>query len=76
MTFAAKVAALRSFMGVPDDAPLPAAIEMINLAKLLQRRGGCGGLTEHAIYMHICWLCLALGLGSAPKKNTEGLYGS
>ena len=30
-SFAAKVAALRSFMGVPD-APLLAAIEMINLA--------------------------------------------
>ena len=32
MSFAAKVAALRSFMGVPDDAPLPAAVEMMNLA--------------------------------------------
>ena len=26
MSFAAKVAALHSFMGVPDDAPLPVAI--------------------------------------------------
>ena len=30
MSFAAKVAALRSFMGVPDDAPLPLAVEMMN----------------------------------------------
>ena len=32
MSLAAKVAALRSFMGVPDDAPLPAAVEMMNFA--------------------------------------------
>ena len=32
MSFAQKVAALRSFMGVPDDAPLPAAVEMMSIA--------------------------------------------
>ena len=29
MTFAAKVAALRSFMGVPDDAPLPSWVMLL-----------------------------------------------
>ena len=33
MSFAGrKVAALRSFMGVPSDAALPAAVEMMNIA--------------------------------------------
>ena len=32
MSFAAKVDALRSFMGVPGNEPLPAAVEMMNLA--------------------------------------------
>ena len=32
MSFAQKVEALRSLMGVPSDAPLPAAVEMMNIA--------------------------------------------
>ena len=39
MSFAEKVAALRAFFGVPDDAPLPAAVEMMNVAMAIAGDG-------------------------------------
>ena len=41
MSFVDKVAALRSFFGVPDDAPLPAAVVMMNNDMGIDGGGRC-----------------------------------
>ena len=49
MSFAAKVAALRSFFGVPDDAPLPVAVEMMNNGMGIDGEGALPTQVDHLI---------------------------
>ena len=54
MSFAQKVAALRSFMGVPDDATLPAAVEMMSVSMGIAMRASQSRARCQSRWTHWC----------------------